>query len=118
MRGRHSDTVDPGRNAAALRADITQDSPDGYRAQNNSNCQDDHKLWNFGCSLSNNINNLLSPDGVIKKDGLETAANRHPGKGFQDAVDQRVKQQDHDRTEQKRHGQQGDAHGQALHLFF
>src|SRR3990172_2531940 len=105
MRGRHSDTVDPVRNTTALGTDIAQDSPDGYRAQNNSNCQDDHKLWNFGCFLIEQHKQSPFPGWGIEKDGLETAANRHTGKGFQDAINKRVKQQDNDRTEEKRHSQ-------------
>jgi len=70
MRGRHSDTVDPVCNTTALGTDIAQDSPDGYCAQNNSNCQDDHKLWNFRCFLIEQHKQSPFPGWGIEKDGL------------------------------------------------
>jgi len=114
----HSDAVNPVRNAAALGTDITQDGPDSHCSQDNCDRQNNNKLWNFGCFLIEQHKQAPFPrtlSGGFEKwagtppsrsdRGLETAANRHPGEGFQDAVNKRVKQQDNNWTKEKRHSQ-------------
>jgi hypothetical protein len=41
--------------------------------------------------------------------GLETAADCSPSKGFENAINQRVEQQDYDGAKQKRHRKQRNA---------
>jgi len=114
MRGRHSDTVDPVRNTTALGTDIAQDSPEATAPKTTAIARTTTNCGISDAFLSNNINSLLSPrtlGGGFEKwagtppsrsdRGLETAANRHPGEGFQDAVNKRVKQQDNNWPKEK-----------------